>query len=284
MEDTCPSQLTENVDQAVSRWENAWRLSRAIGLAIAVVATLWGKPFRPSPRFIYERACALQPYDPVRAERLFRTVVDDAGGDFPDAQLQLALRAVDRGESYELDEICESLKWDQVNLDLLMTFGGNALAAQRTDLARRSFEEMRRRDNRYTIAALRGLSVVHELEHHPEESLQCLEEITRVAPENLQFWRLLAEVRAARHQFAVAASAYRQALRLRPRRREAAEIRQRLIRLLVDAGDTAGAREELERLISSDDNLTPDIAMLVEQLDLSGAARGLPAAAGRRRD
>src|SRR5262245_27526381 len=88
MEQICRQQPTESVDEAPSRWEIAWRLGRAIVLAIAVVAALWGKPFRPSPRFIYERACALQPYDAVRAERLFRTVVDDAAGDFPDAQLQ----------------------------------------------------------------------------------------------------------------------------------------------------------------------------------------------------
>jgi tetratricopeptide (TPR) repeat protein len=276
MEDTCPSQLSENADQASSRWEIAWRLGRAIGLAIAVVAVLWGKPIRPSPRFIYERACALRPYDPARAERLFRTVVDDAGGDFPDAQLQLALRVLEQGESEELDAICENLKWDQADLDLLMTFGGTALSARRTDLARRSFEEMRQRDKRYTISALRGLSIVHELEHRPDESLKCLEEITRVAPDNLHFWRLLADARAVQHQPAAAARAYRQALRLRPRRREAAEIRQRLIRQLVDAGDANGARGELERLISNDDHLTPELEGLVEQVRRLATARPEP--------
>jgi tetratricopeptide (TPR) repeat protein len=278
MEQICGQQPTVNVDEAPSRWEIAWRLGRASALAIAVALTLWGKPFHPSPRFIYERACALQPYDPVRAERLFRTVVDDTRGDFPDAQLQLALRVMERGGSEELDSICENLKWDQTDLDLLMTFGGNALAAQRTDLARRSFEVMRERDSGYAVAALRGLSMVHEQEHRPEQSLRCLEEITRLLPDNLHFWRLLADSRAARHQPAAAAAAYRQALRLRPRRREAAEIRQRLITQLVDAGDIDSARAELERLISSDDNLSQDVARLVEQLDLSGAARRSPGA------
>jgi predicted Zn-dependent protease len=280
MEGTCQSELTVNTQKPVPRWEIAWRLGRAAVLSIGVAVALWGKPFRPSPRFMYERACALQSSDPVWAERLFRSLVDDAGGDFPDAQLQLALRTMEQGRWEELEAICANVKWDRTNLDLLMTFGGNALAANRTSLARQAFEELRKRDAAYAISALWGLSVVHELEHRPEESLQCLAEITRVAPENLHFWRLLADARAARHQSGAAASAYRQALRLRPRRRDAAEIRQRLVRQLVEAGDTAGARAELEQLISSDDNLTPEVVRLIEELDFAGVARASSAAAG----
>jgi len=257
----------------VPRWEIAWRLGRAVVVASAVVMVLWGKPFRPDARFAYERACVLLSSDPVRAERIFHDLVEEAGGDFPDAQLQLALRAMECGHREELDAICERLKWDQADLNLLMTFGGIALSARRTDLARRSFEEMRQRDSGYAVSALRGLAIVHELEHRPEEALQCLEEITRIVPDNLHFWRFLADARAAEHQPAAAAAAYRQALRQRPRRREAAEIRQRLIKQLVDAGDAEGAREELERLISSDDNLSAEVERLVEQVSRLATAR-----------
>jgi len=266
MESTCPRQATKNAEEPVSRWEIAWRLARAVVVASAVAVALWGQPFRPDAHFAYERACALHSSDPMRAERIFRDLVEEAGGDFPDAQLQLARRAMEQGRWEELDTICESLRWDQADLDLLMTFGGNALAARRTDLARRSFEEMRQRDSGYAVSALRGLSIVHELEHRPEEALQCLEEITRVVPDNLHFWRLLADARAAGQQPGPAASAYRQALRLRPRRREAVEIRQRLIRQLVAAGDAESARDELEQLISSDDNLSSEVEGLLEQI------------------
>src|SRR5262249_35252226 len=145
--------------------------------------------------------------------------------------------------------------------------------AHRADVACRSFEELRHRDTAYAIAALQGLAALHEQEHRPDEALECLEDITRLVPDNVHFWRLRAEACAVRQRPADAAAAYRQAIGLRPRRREEAEIRRRLIGQLVAAGDTDGAREELERLISSDDNLTPEVAKLAEQLDLAGLRR-----------
>ena len=267
MDDVRRHQLTEDPDQPLPRWEITWRLGRALVVVTAVWIAAWGGPFRPTRRLQYERACALLASHPVRAEILLRDLIGDAGGNFPDAQLQLALRAIERGDGAELETLCRTLDWDQADSELLLMLGVKAQDAGRIDLARQCFGALHEREIAYAIAALQGMARLHDIEERPDEALKCLEEITQLVPDNSHFWRLLAEARAARHDFAAAAAAYRQVLRQPLRRRDESEIRQRLVRQLIAAGDADSAREELQSLASADDNLTVDVLALINQLD-----------------
>jgi predicted Zn-dependent protease len=244
-----------------------WRLARALVVATAVGVALWGGPFRPSPRLQYERACSVLDSHPARAELLLRGLIGDAGGDFPDAQLQLALLAIERGDWGELDANCTSLDWDRTEAYLLMRLGGKAMDGGRIDVARQCFTALRHRQTPCSIAGLQGMAQLYDREQRPDEALRCREEITKIVPNNAYFWRLLAEARAARRLSAAAAAAYRPVLRQPLRRREEADIRARLVAQLIAAGDAAAAREELQRLASADDNLTPEVLALIRQLD-----------------
>jgi predicted Zn-dependent protease len=267
MDDVCRCQSTASAEQPLPRWEIAWRLCRALVVVAAVVIAAWGGPFRPSPRLRYQRACALLASNPVRAEILLRGLIADAAGSFPDAQLQLALRAIERGDWGELGAKCKSLDWHGADSDLLMTLGAKALDAGRWDVARLCFGVLRERDTAYAIAGLQGMARLYEIESRPDEALHCLEEITQMVPDNSHFWRLLAEARADRQHSAAAAAAYREVLRQPLRRREEADIRRRLVEQLIASGNASAARDELQRVASDDDNLAADVLALIKQLE-----------------
>jgi predicted Zn-dependent protease len=276
MEDPCRREPGEIADQPLRPGEIAWRLSRALVVAIAVAIAVWGGPFRPSPRQAYQRACVVLASDPARGELLLRALIRDAGGDFPDAQLQLGLRGIERDDWGEVERFLKTLSWDHADPVLLATLGGKALDAGRMEMARQCFSELSARETAYALVGLRGLAALHESEHRPDEALRCLEEIAQMVPDNPYLWQTFAEACAARHKPAAAAAAYRQVLRQPLRRRDEEEIRRRLVEQLIEAGDAVGARQELECLASVDDNQPPDFFALVEQAErlAAGSASG----------
>src|SRR5262249_11104596 len=182
----------EDVNRTASRGEITWRLARALFVAAAVGITVWGWPLRPDPQFQYRRACTLLGSDPQRGKRLLRSLIDEAGGNFPDAQLQLALQATERGNWAELEALSTRLEWERGESNLLLTVGWKAVGAGRLDLARPPFEALRRREAAYAIAGLHSLATLCDLEQRPDEALQHLETITRIVPDNVHYWRLAA--------------------------------------------------------------------------------------------
>jgi tetratricopeptide (TPR) repeat protein len=163
---------------------NWWRLTRAVVVAVALGITLWN-PWRPTPTFLYERGSALAPSDPSRARWMLRSAIAEAGGDFPDAQVQLCLLAIRSGDEDELHRLCRSLHWQDAEADALVSLGFTATSARRFESARQAYLELCNREPSYALYGLEGLANVYALEQRPEQALACLEEFTRRAPDGI---------------------------------------------------------------------------------------------------
>src|SRR5262245_39712949 len=124
------------VDSRPSR-RDWWRLVRTLLLAAAVGVALWN-PLRPAPATLYDQAALFLPSEPDRARWLLRTAVAEAGGDFPDAQIQLCLIAIRTGDWDELDELCASVRWDGADSAALLSLGYMASGARQIAPARQA--------------------------------------------------------------------------------------------------------------------------------------------------
>ena len=231
---------------------DAWRLARVLLVVACVGVVLWD-PVRPAPAIIYERACAVLPSDPFRAKLMFRMAVADAGGDFPDAQAQLCLIAIRAGDANEVRRLCASLRWRGAHSESLRRLGYAALGARQTEPARQAHLELSRRDGSDSLFGWQGLATLFSIEKKTDQVVACLEEITRLAPEDPRPWKQLAAAHEEQHNPAAAAAAYRRALEHIVRRRDEIAVRHQLVARLLDAGELAAAGEEIDRLAARDD-------------------------------
>lgn len=226
---------------------------------------LWD-PLRPAPAVMYERACALLPSDPLIAEHMLRAAVDDSRGSFPEAQLQLCMLVIRSHDSDEIDRLCDALNWGEAQPETLMSLAYVANDAGHLEPARRAYLELRRREGPYAVTALEGLARLHLREQEPGRAYQCLEELTRIAPDDPRGWLGLAYLHEDRQNPAAAAAAYRQALPHIGYRREEISVRHRLVERLIDAGDVDRASEELEALAARVERPTARMQALRERI------------------
>jgi tetratricopeptide (TPR) repeat protein len=208
---------------------------------------------RPSPDALYEEAAKIVASNAREAERLFRRSIARAGGRFPDAQLQLSLLEILRGDWDAARKTCIGLDWQGGRSDLLARFGQEALAAREWDLAMQAFLELRKRPSPEAVVAVQGLATLHQLQRRPAEALASMEELTALAPGDPRWWWQLAQAHERRENPSAAAAVYRRALEHALPRPDVIEMRHRLIERLLDEGDRAGARDELERLVALGD-------------------------------
>jgi tetratricopeptide (TPR) repeat protein len=228
---------------------NGWRLARAL-VVVAAVGLVAHVCVIPAPQFLYERGCRALGSDPARAKRLLTTAVAKSGGDFPDAQIQLCILALSERNWDEARAVSDSLDWRHARDDQLMSLGFVAQSARQFDLARRAFLELRTRAPVYAIVALQNLAAIYDLAGRADDAIDCLEEITRAAPEQPHGWCQLAQACDKYERREAAIVAYRRALENHLSGRDERAARHRLVELLIDAGEAAAAGDELERLVA----------------------------------
>jgi tetratricopeptide (TPR) repeat protein len=237
------------VDQ--DRRRGAWRLAAALLVAAAVSFGVW-ICLRPSSQALYDRALPLISSHPEEAEALFQKAVARAGGDFPDAQLQLCRLAIRRRDHDALQALCARVDWRAGRSDLLLNLGREAIAASDWDLARRVRAGLAARPPHEAVPALEVLAELYRSQRRPDEELACLEELTTIAPDDRRGWWQLAGAQERRENPADAAEIYRRALECHLPRRDEIEMRHRRVERLLDIGDAAAAGEEIEQLVERD--------------------------------
>jgi tetratricopeptide (TPR) repeat protein len=228
------------------------RVSLAVLLMVVASLIAW-LSLRSSPEELYGRASKTISTNPSEAERLFQKAVDRAGGRFADAELQLCLLAITRGDWEATRHRGATLDWQRGRSNLLAMLGSEALAAREWNLASQAFLELRERPGPEALAALQSLVTLYQLEHQPAAALASMEELTSRAPDEPRWWWQLARAFEVREDRAAAAAVYRRALAHRLPSNDEVEMRHRLIERLIDDGDAAGAGAELARLVADGD-------------------------------
>jgi tetratricopeptide (TPR) repeat protein len=217
----------------------------------ALSGWLW---LRPSPQALYQRALRIVSSDPAAAETLFRKAVARAGGNFPDAQLQICRLAVRRRDRDEVRKICATLDWRGGRSDLILGLGRDAVAAGDWGLARQARIELGTRPRQEAAPALENLAEFYRRHRQPAEELACLVERVAVAPDDPRSWWQLALAHETRENPAAAAEVYRRAIEHTLPPQDDVEMRHRQIERLLDCGDVEAAREGLARLEARDES------------------------------
>ncbi len=219
---------------------------------------------RLAARADYVRARELLAQDPREAERLAELAVDNAGGNYPAAQL-LRCRALAMTGEWEAALGCFSLIRDFKTCDAtdLLALGESALQAGEWKVATESLAASLAKPGTHASRA-RELLIRLDLQfRRPEDALRRCREWQVAEPNAALPWEISGDINTSRINFASAMHDYRQALQRSPAPALQTEIRSSLAQLLVHTGESVAARREFDKLI--------DAAPLTGKLQLSYA-------------
>lgn len=212
----------------------------------------------------YLRARESLAQDPREAERLAELAVDNAGGNYPAAQL-LRCRALAMTGEWEAALGCFSLIRDFKTCDAtdLLALGESALQAGEWKVATESLAASLAKPGTHASRA-RELLIRLDLQfRRPEDALRRCREWQVAEPNAALPWEISGDINTSRINFASAMHDYRQALQRSPAPALQTEIRSSLAQLLVHTGESVAARREFDKLI--------DAAPLTGKLQLSYA-------------
>lgn len=221
--------------------------SRLAAIAITVVLGLGIGAWyflQADPEWLFERARR----DPLNAERLLRKSIAAASGRYPKAEQQLCLLLAHRGKWDEAVRFYAGLDRAKCPDEFLIEFGRAALKAAHWDDARDALEEVRQRKSPGCLAALSLLSDLYFQREDGRRMLECLREQARMQPEKPELWRKLLALLRSRHLDTEYEKTLRDALEQNLPDNESRELQFNLVSYLVEKGDSAAARRELERL------------------------------------
>ncbi len=207
---------------------------------------------RLTARADYLRARESLAHDPREAERLAELAVDDAGGNYPEAQL-LRCRALAMTGEWEATLGCFSLIRDFKACDAtdLLELGESAIQAGEWKVAMESLAASVAKPGAHASHA-RELLIRLDLQfRRPEDALQRCREWQVAEPTAALPWAISGDINTSRINFASAMHDYRQALQRSPSPALQTEIRSSLAQLLIHTGDTFAARREFDKLITA---------------------------------
>lgn len=199
---------------------------------------------------LFDEAQAQFKTDPQQAERLLEQSVAAAGGNFPQAQL-LRCRAL--GATSRWDEalglfslIEDATQCEQAELLRLAQeaerAGVEALALRALGAADRTGPN--------EAAVLRRLIRLELKAGSQADVLEQCRRLEPLAPDDPTPWRLEGQILQQRKESLAAVRAYREALRRNPDEQQELAIRVELVGPLIDAGELAAARQEMDRLLA----------------------------------
>ena len=206
---------------------------------------------RTGPADLLRQAQTTWHSDPAVAERILERSIELSGGDFPQAQL---LRCRVLGSLGRWTEAlgCFSLIREPAGCDQqeLIDLAGEARRAGQDLLAGLSLQAANRPGPRQA-AALRELILLERAETATDSLRQHCQELKSLTPDDAFPWQIEAELYRQQRKVLPAIAAYRQALRLTIAADAAQALRSDLVGLLIDAGDLASARTELQTLLDA---------------------------------
>ncbi|MFN0055649.1 MAG: tetratricopeptide repeat protein [Planctomycetales bacterium] len=208
------------------------------------------KTYSVSPEKLVEEAQHQIDTAPDRAEKLLRQAMSQPGPRSSDAETALCGLLAVRGDWDQALPMFDELSLEGAPTEFLVRFGTLACRAGRLPEGTRALEEVRRRNLPESLDALEVLQGVYRDRDDQPRMLDCLRELARRDPGQVDRWRLLVRELEARHLDTEAVAALREALGQDLSRTAAAGLRHQLISRLIQLGNSTAAREELARLIS----------------------------------
>lgn len=226
------------------------RKRRRNGLILALalaggIAALWTWK-RSTPEHLLERGLVAARRDPAAGERLVRRALENAGGEYPDAELALS---VIRGAREEQTPASSRVSFESCRSDILLAYSRAALESGQQREARLALEVVRGRGTRASVQALERLIVIFADSGSPDELIAAARDLTRLEPANPRSWRLLIDTlgNQVRHE-PECLDAIRRALEQDLPDAWRDQFKYRLVGQLIVCGDAAEARRRWEEL------------------------------------
>ncbi|MFN0056435.1 MAG: tetratricopeptide repeat protein [Planctomycetales bacterium] len=231
----------------------AWR--RWAILTFALTTTVGGVflVVSDSPRRLMEQGRLLLGRDPLQAERLLVRSIQAAGGDYPEAQL-LHCRALAAQQRWPAAAGGFSLihRPEQCDPQDLVALARDALqhgVPLLADMCLKAAPTV----GPHRADVLRLLLPLHLQEERLREALHDGRELAELAPQDPLPWRVMATAHRMRHEPALAIDDLRQALERSATGLPTDAIRGELVDDLLETGDLAEARRQLDLLLAGAD-------------------------------
>ena len=221
-----------------------------LALSTAMVGVFLWRPWLSAWERSYEQAQLLADSNSQEAERLLRQSIIEAGGQFGDAQLALCSL---RGRQNQWKEVAELLA--EVNLkdcqsQSLSLIGREAYASQQWGVAQPLVAELLHLESSDQREILVLLKEVYGQLGRFGEMRECVQQLTRLDPDDPKVWWALAQTSEQMGLNLDAIAAYRNVLKHDIPPDASIHVFQKLLNLLVESGDVVAARKELNHLIA----------------------------------
>lgn len=229
--------------------QRRWPRCAAIGLVIiASVALLLP---RSRPEVLYRRALQVWRDDPVEADALLERSVDASGGSFAAAQL-LRCRVLGCLDRWPEALGCFSLIREPFDCDqqTLLALASEAQTAKQNLLARLALEAADRPGAKQA-ECLKALVLLERADAPPDKILADCRKLQVLAAAEPLAWRIEVSLHQSRREVRAGIEACHRALQAPLDAQSSREIRTELAGMLIDSGELAEARRELDRLLDA---------------------------------
>lgn len=234
-----------------------WLRWTAIGLLLVACGALWWVRTRPTA--YYRQAMQVWRDDPAQADVLLERSIGAARGSFPAAQL-LRCRVLGSLERWPEALGCFSLIENPAacEQEALLAMAGEAQRAGQHLLTRLALQSADR-PGPEQADCLKALLLLERADAQPEKILAYCRKLQALDPADPLAWRTEVALHQSRKQIRAGLDACRRALEQPLDVQSSRELRSELAGMLIDSGELAEARVELDRLL--DANAPPEIIL-----------------------
>ncbi len=219
--------------------------------SIALLAGALGYWAFQTPSGLYWRAKRLAKSDPETAEQLVMESVGLADGNYPPAQLLWCRLLAKSGRWTEalgaFSQIQDGSACDQAEL---LELAKQALAARQNLMAQYALMAA----DRPGPARIQVLEMLISLKLEGRQSSDAIalaKKLSRQSPESVLAWLVISQVALEQKDLKEALVAGRRGLKCHPSPQDEAALRNILVQVLMDTGDMAAARQEMDRLLAA---------------------------------
>lgn len=235
-----------------------WLVPGAVAalVIVAVIAVRWRLPADPRQQFA--QASAAYPTDLARTEMLLRKAIQASDEPPADAAVLLGCALARRGAWQQVSRQLATADLNRARPELLAELGDLAMSAGQPDLAIQVFTASAGQSGIQQAQSLFMLVLLHRSAGHLPDALRCAEQLTQVEPEDVRWWRLLAQLYSQQDDEAQEVATFQRALQQPLPARDARAIRHKLLELLIHLGDAPAARLVLDQLEATAADVTTD--------------------------